>query len=275
MIPKFSPFSRFLFSLFLISLLSATVALLGVSTQFNLWEFPVDVKILLFVLLLFLFIRKYHWDFGINKYGILRWDVGQNVLAFLSPLVILALTITAGYLLKKTTFEGADDSVTLMLATLFDIPAAYFFSVAVVLVEELIFRGFIFDFVSREYGIFKSVLISSIIWTVANFDKIAQIRSSSLFVVSSELLNLISIGLACSAIYYHAKSIWPGYSFRIGLLVFSSAMLASDVNETSTVFYTGTQALSNSGILLSFVTLAFTSCLFIFSKSIKEPSNFR
>ena len=275
MIPKFSPFSRFLFFLFLISLLSAIVALLEISTQIYIWEFPVDVKILLFGLMLFLFIRKYHWDFGLNKYGILSWDVGANILAFLSPLVILAVTIIAGYLLKKTTFEGADDSVTLLLATLFDIPAAYFFSIVVVLVEELIFRGFIFDFVSRENGIFKSVLISSIIWTVANFDKIAQIRSSSLFVISSELLNLMSIGLACSAIYCHTKSIWPGYSFRIGLLVFSSAMLASDVNETSGVFYTATHALSNSGILLSFVTLAFTSCLFMFSKGIKEPPNFR
>ncbi len=275
MIPKFRPFSRFLFFLFLISLLSAKVALLGASTQFYLWEFPVDVKTLLFVLLLFLFIRKFHWDFGLYKYGILRWDVGQNILAFLSPLVILAPTIIAGYLLKKTTFEGADDSVTLLLATFFDIPAAYFFSAAVVLVEELIFRGFIFDFVSRENGIFKSALISSIIWTVANFDKIAQIRSSSIFVISSELVYLISIGLACSAIYCQTKSIWPGYSFRIGLLVFSSAMLASDINETSGVFYTETQALSNSGILLSFVTLTFTSCLFIFSKSTKELSNFR
>jgi membrane protease YdiL (CAAX protease family) len=271
MIPKFSPFSRFLFFLFLISLLSAKVALLGVSTQFYLGEFSGDVKILLFVLLLFMFIRKYHWDFGLNKYGILRWDVGQNILAFLSPLVILAPTIIAGYLLKKTTFEGADDSVTLLLATLFDIPAAYFFPIAVVLVEEFIFRGFIFDFLSRENGIFRSVLISLIIWTVANFDKIAQIRSSSLFVISSELLNLISIGLACSAIYCHTKSIWPGYSFRIGLLVFSSAMLASDANETSGVFHTETHALSNSGILFSFVTLTFASCLIIFSKSTKKP----
>ena len=275
MIPKFSPFSIFLFFLFLISLVSAKVALLGVSPQFYLWEFAIDVKLLLFVLLLFLFIRKYHWNFGINNFGILRWDVGPNIMAFLSPLGILALTIVAGYLLKKTTFAGSDDSVTLLLATLFDVPAAYFFSVAVVLVEELIFRGFMLDFVSRENGIFKSILISLMIWTVANFDKIAQIRSSSLFVISSELLNLISLGLACSAIYCRTKSIWPGYSFRIGLLVFSSAMLASDVSDTSSVFYTETHILSNSGILLSFVTLTFTSCLLIFPKSTKEPTNFR
>ncbi len=275
MISKFSPFSRFLFFLFLISLLSAIVALLGVSTQSYFWEFPVDVKILLFVLLLFLLVRKYHWDFGLNKYGILRWEVGSNVLAFLSPLVILALTITAGYLLKKTSFDVADDSVTLLLATLFDIPAAYLFSVVVVLVEELIFRGFIFNFISRENGILKSVLISSIIWMFANLDKIAQIGPSSLFVISSELLNLISIGLACSVLYCQTKSIWPGYSFRIGLLVFSSAMLTSDANETSGVFYTETQTLSNSGILLSFVMLTFASCLFIFSKNMKEPSNLR
>jgi membrane protease YdiL (CAAX protease family) len=275
MIPKFSPFSIFLLFLLLISVLSAIAALFGVSTQFYLWEFPVDVKILLFALLLFFFIRKYHWDFDLSKYGILRWYGGQNVLAFISPLVFLALTVTAGYLLKKTTFEGADDSITLLLATLFDIPAVYFFSVVVVLVEELIFRGFIFGIVSREYGIFKSVLISSIIWAVANFDKIAQIRSSSLFDISSEFLNLISIGLACAAIYSRTDSIWPGYSFRIGLLVFSSAMIASDVNETTGVFYTETQALSNSGVLLSFVTLTFTTCLLISSKNTKEPSNFR
>ncbi len=275
MIQKFSPFSRFLFFLFLISLLSAKVALLGVSAQFYLWEFSVDVKILVFVLLLFLFIRKYHWDFGLNRYGILKWDVATNILAFLSPLVILAATIITGYLLKKTTFEGADDSVTLILATLFDIPAAYFFSIAVILVEELIFRGFILDFVSRENGIFKSVLISSIIWTVANLDKIAQIPSLSLFAISSELLNLFSIGIACSVLYTQTRSIWPGYSFRIGLLVFSSAMLASDVNETSGVFYTETHALSNSGILLSFIILSFTSCLFLVFRNTKESPNFR
>lgn len=275
MIPKFSPFSRFLFFLFLISLLSAKVALLGVSIQYYLWEFLVDVKLLLFGLLLFLFIRKYRWNFTLNKYGILTWDVVPNILAFLSPLVILALTITAGYLLKETTFEGADDSVTLMLATLFDIPSAYSFSVAIILAEELIFRGFIFDCISRERQIFKSLLISSLIWTVANFDKIAQIRSSSLFAITSELMNLFTIGLACSSIYYHTKSIWPGYSFRIGLLVFSSALLASDINVASGMFYTEAQILSNSGLLVSIVSLAFASYLFKLSKNRRKTSNFR
>jgi len=270
MISKFSPYSSFLFWLFLISIASAAVALLGLSTQFYLWEFLVDVKILLFVLLVLLFIRKFHWNVDLTKYGILRWDAGSNILVFLGPLVILTLTILVGYVVKKTTFEGEDDSITLLLATLFDIPATYFFSVAVVLVEEVIFRGFIFDFVSREYAIFKSLMISSIIWTVANFDKIAQIRSSSTLVISSELLNLFSIGVACSVIYCHTKSIWPGYSFRIGLAVFSSAMLASNVTETSSVFSTESHILSNSGILFSIVTLTFASFLLIFSSRIKK-----
>lgn len=268
---KFSPYSKFLFCLLLISAASAAVAFLGVNTQFHLWEFLIDMKILLFLLLAFLFIRKNNWTLPPGIYGLRRWDAGPNILAFLAPLVILSVTVIAGYLFNKTTFEGADDSVTLLLATLFDIPAAYFFSVVVLLVEELIFRGFIFEIVSRKNGIFKSTLLVSLIWTAANFDKVVQIRNPSLFLFSSELLNVVSTGLACAAIYWHTRSIWPGYSFRIGLLVFSSALLTSDLNETSAVFYTETHALSNSGILLSFVMLALTSCLFIFSKSRRLP----
>ena len=272
MIRKFSPYSKFLFYVLLISVASAAVAFLGVNTQFHLWEFLVDMKILLFLLLAFLFIRKYSWNFPPGIYGLRRWDARPNILAFLTPLALISVTVIAGYLLNKTTFEGADGFVTLLLATLFDAPAAYFFSVAVFLVEELIFRGFIFDIVSKKNGIFKSTLVTSLIWTVANLDKVVQIRYPSLFVISSELLNVISTGLACSAIYCHTRSIWPGYTLRIGLLLFSSAMLTSDINETSGAFYTETPALSNSGILLSFVMLALTTCLFIFSKRTKLPS---
>ena len=275
MIKKLSPFSGLLFFLFLISLISAAVALFGGSVQFYLWEFPLDAKLLFYVLLLFFYIRKYHWNFGINKYGILRWDIRSNSLAFLIPLVILAISISMGYLFEKTTFEGVDDSVTLLLATLFDIPEVYFFSVTVILLEEWIFRGFISDFLSRQYGLFRVVIFSSLIWTVANIDKLSQFRYTSFFAISSELINLISIGIATSVLYFQTKSIWPGYSFRVGLLVFSSTMLASNVNEMSGIFYTETQAFSNSGILLSFVTIFLSSFFFLFSKNAKEPLNFR
>jgi len=268
---QFSSFYRFLFFLFLISLISAGAVLLGVSSQFFVWEFSFDGKVMLFALLLVIFIRKYLWSFSLEKYGAFHWDFGVNILAFLFPIVILVLTICTGYLMGKITFEGGDDAATLLLATLFDIPAAYVFSIAIILVEELIFRGFVFEHISQENGIFKSALITSMIWTVANADKFGQVGSLSFYIIFAELLNVFSIGLLCSAVYCHTKSIWPGYSFRIGLLVFSSAMLASDVTETSGVFYTEVHALSNNGLLFSVIAIIFASCLFIFSKKGKIP----
>src|SRR5271169_3780479 len=139
---------------------------LGYRTQLYIWEFPIDIKSALLAILCYFFIRKFNEGFVFADIGMRRWDWLANLIAFFSPLVLLALIVVLGYLFRATGYEGVENSTTFLLATLFDVPAIYFFSFTTILLEEVIFRGFIFSTISKETNIILSSLLTSGLWAV-------------------------------------------------------------------------------------------------------------
>lgn len=267
---KINPFFLFLFFLLLISLLSITAVLLGFNTQYYLWEFALDVKVLVIALLLLYFGKKYRWDFGLDRHGIRNWIPKLNAFAFFIPLLLLALVVAIGMLSRKTSYEEVENSYTFLLATIVDIPAIYFFSITVVLLEEIIFRGLMFDLVSRDRGNLVSVLSSSLIWTAVNFDKAAQIQNVTFTLATSELLSIMAVGVICSSFYCLSRSIWPGYSLRIGLRVFSSTVLTTRASDTNAYFQTDSPIFSNDGILISILILILSFVLLRFYRKAQQ-----
>ncbi len=248
---------------------------LGIKNQFYIWEFKIDLKPVVFGALCYFFNRKFRIGFTLSKIGTQNWNWGTNLLAFFSPFGLLALLIMAGISFKAITYQGVDNSATFLLATFFDIPATFFFSITTVLLEEMIFRGFVFDAVSNEDNFVLASFLSSGLWVLISFADVFKMHNLSVGFVLVGLLNLISVGFVCSALLLSSKSIWSSFSFRIGLMVFSSALLCGKQDETNSFFIANLPSFSSNGILFSLFNFSFVAILLKLHKSSKKLAIFK
>jgi CAAX amino terminal protease family. len=258
---RFNPFFLFLGSILLILFISGAFAHLGYKTLFYVWEFRIDPKPVAFAFLCYFFNKKFREKVVFEQIGLGKWDWSTNLLAFFFPLGILALIIVVGYLFKATDYQGVENSATFLLATLLDIPATYFFSITVVLLEEIVFRGFVFSIISKDKNVILSCILTSLLWATMSISNVLQGAGSHFTSILFDFLNLISLGFICSALFYFSKSIWSSYSFRIGLMVFSTALLGESHGETNSFFMTNLPVFSNGGIILTFLNFIFAFSL--------------
>ncbi len=254
-----NPFFLLLVSVLFVLLCSEALVRLGLKTQFYIWEFNIDLRPVVFGVLCYFFSKKFQVGFDLAKIGIRIWDWPTNLLAFFSPFGLFGLLIVAGILFKATSYQGVENSATFLLATFFDIPATFFFSITTVLLEEIVFRGFVFKAISKRESFVLPALLTSGLWALMSFSNVFQIQKSNFGSFFIGFLNLTSIGFVCSALLLISKSIWSSYSFRLGLLVFSTALLCGKQDETNSFFITNLASFSNSGILLSLLNFIFAS----------------
>ncbi len=264
---KANRFYLLLVSVLFVLLCSEALVRLGLKTQFYIWEFNIDLRYAVFGVICYFFSRKFQVGFNLAKIGIRSWDWPTNLLAFFSPIGLFGLLIVAGILFKATSYQGVENSATFLLATAFDIPATFFFSITTVLLEEIVFRGFVFRAISKKESFVLPALLTSGLWALMSFSNGFQIQNSNLGSIFVGFLNLTSIGFVCSALLLFSKSIWSSYSFRLGLLVFSTALLCGKQDETNSFFITNLASFSNSGILLSLLNFIFASFIFKIHKN--------
>ncbi len=157
------------------------------------------------------------------------------------------------------------------MATLFDIPATYFFSFTTVLLEEAIFRGFIFSALFKRGNMFIPILLSSVLWTLNSYTNFFQNLDVSFKSILFGSLNLISLGFACSALFVFSRSIWPGYSYRISLMVFSTALLGGSQTESNSFFGTNSSIFSSGGIFIILLNFIFALLLIKLHKKRQKP----
>jgi membrane protease YdiL (CAAX protease family) len=256
-----NPFFLLLVSVFFVLLGSEALLLLGLKTQFYIWEFKIDLKPAVFGVLCYYFNRKFQIGFNFAKIGIRSWDWLTNLLSFFSPLALLAILIMAGISFKTIAYQGVENSATFLLATFFDIPATFFFSITTVLLEEIVFRGFVFDAISKKENFILASFLTSGLWALISFSDVFQMHNSSFGSILLGFLNLMSIGFVCSALLLFSKSIWSSFSFRIGLMIFSTALLCGNQDETNSLFVANLSSFSSNGILLSLFNFAFFAIL--------------
>ncbi len=175
-------------------------------------------------------------------------------------------------LFKATVYQGVDNAGTFLLATFFDIPATFFFSITTVLLEEIVFRGFVFSAISKGENFALPALLTSGLWALMSFGSALQFHNLTFWSILIGFSNLISIGFICSALFLFSKSIWPSYSFRIGLLVFSSALLCGSQDDTNSFFFANLSSFSSTGVLSSLLNIVFAASLFKLHKNRQKPA---
>jgi len=138
--------------------------------------------------------RRIHWKhLGFNRFEWKTLGLGCGILVAGYSLILLHNALL--YFLGVDT-QG--DAIGEMLAAL-DSPV-WFFIVATVFapfVEEVFFRGFLFQGLRQRYGWSKAMLLSSAIFAIGHLDPVA-------------LIPTFILGNVLAYVYHKSNSVWPG-----------------------------------------------------------------
>ena len=152
-----------------------------------------ELAYLLPVLLIFVW-RRIHWKYlGFRKFepkvmglgcGLL---IGSYVIILLHNLILMGLGI------------DTQDEAILRFMEMLESPG-WFFLVGVVFapfVEEIFFRGFLFQGFRQKYGWIRAMLLSSAIFAAAHLDPVS-------------LIPTFILGLLLAYLFQRSNSVWPG-----------------------------------------------------------------
>lgn len=89
-------------------------------------------------------------------------------------------------------------------------------------VEELFFRGFLFQGFRAQYGWVRSAFISSAVFGIAHMDP-------------SSLLPTFVLGLVLAYMYHRTNSIWPGVILHLSMNAFSFCVLFAMMQNPSLI----------------------------------------
>jgi uncharacterized protein len=152
-----------------------------------------ELAYLLPVVLIFAW-RRIHWRY--LRFGNFKWDtLGIGCGLLIGSYVVIILHNTILYLLGVET-QG--QNIVDLLAEL-DSPVWFFIVGAIFapLVEEIFFRGFLFQGFRARYGWITGMLLSAAIFAVAHLDLVV-------------LIPTFILGCLLAYVYHRSNSIWPG-----------------------------------------------------------------
>jgi CAAX protease family protein len=191
--------------LVLISIGMVAAVLLGLKKEFlqNIGVLFLELVYILPVVLIFAW-RRIHWKYlGFGKFSLQTMGLGCGLL--IAGYIFILLHNLILYLLKIDT-QG--DQISRIFSEL-DSPI-WLFLVGVVfapLVEEMFFRGFLFQGFRQKYGWVTATLLSSFIFAAAHLDPVSFIPT---FILGSVL----------AYIYHRSNSLWPGIIFHLMINAF-------------------------------------------------------
>jgi uncharacterized protein len=152
--------------------------------------------------------RRIPWrSLGFGKFEWKTLGIGCGLLIGGYSVIILY-----GLLLLAFGIETQGEQIIRVLAEL-DSPV-WFFIVAVVfapLVEEIFFRGFLFQGFRERYGWVKAMLLSSAIFAIAHLDLVV-------------LIPTFVLGNVLAYVYHRSNSVWPGVFLHFLVNAFSSSL---------------------------------------------------
>ena len=142
--------------------------------------------------------RRISWKhLGFGKFSLSVVGMGCGLLVGAYAIIILHNSI-----LKLLGFDTQGDQIFEMFRQLKS-PVWFFLVAAVVapFVEELFFRGFLFQGFRQAYGWLPALLLSSAIFGVAHLDP-------------ASLIPTFVLGCVLAYIYHRSNSVWPGIIFH-------------------------------------------------------------
>ncbi len=242
---------RIISYLILISLIFGLLSFLKIQYQFYVWEILIDLKIVAVFGLFYLSYRKKELIFVPSQLSFFSFDWKQNILLFFVPLCIYAVTIGIGIASSEVKINKMDNAATLVLATIFDIPAIYVFSITSIFIEELIFRGILLKSFERSFGVFRSIFLTSTIWAIFMLTDIVGTETIDLSLSGIFALFFLSLGILLSIVSLWKGNVWLGYSLRIGLITITPIVLISRINESDSFFTTDSMFYTAEGLIVT------------------------
>ncbi len=192
--------------LILLSIGMLAAVFLGANAQFlqNSGVLFLELIYVLPVALIFLW-RRIHWKYlGFGKFTLNAIGMGCGLL--LGAYVII---IAHNALLSLFGISPQGDQIIEIFKQL-ESPVWFFITGAVVapIVEEIFFRGFLFQGFRQKYGWMPAVFLSSAIFGAAHLDPVS-------------LIPTFVLGCVLAYVYHRSNSVWPGILFHAAINSFS------------------------------------------------------
>ncbi|HET9914246.1 MAG TPA: type II CAAX endopeptidase family protein [Anaerolineales bacterium] len=153
----------------------------------------IELVYLLPVVLIFAW-RRVHWKvLGFGRFTLETMGIGCGLLIGAYSIIIVHNVILY--------FLGVDTQGEEIMKIFAELESpVWFFIVGVVMapiVEEVFFRGFLFQGFRQKYGWITAALLSSAIFAVAHMDLVA-------------LIPTFILGVVLAYVYHRSNSVWPG-----------------------------------------------------------------
>ena len=192
--------------LVLLSVGMLVAVFIGINAQFmqNIGVLFLEMIYILPIVLIFLW-RRIHWKYlGFGKFTL-------NVMGLGCGLLIggYAIIIAHNALLYAFGIEAQGDQIFDIFDQL-ESPIWFFITGAVIapIVEEIFFRGFLFQGFRQKYGWMPAVFLSSAIFGAAHLDPVS-------------LIPTFVLGCVLAYVYHRSNSVWPGILFHAAINSFS------------------------------------------------------
>lgn len=228
---------------------------LKIQYQFYIWEIFIDLKILSLLLIFFALRRKHLYQFSLENLHLKKWEVNKNIFWFSMPFAVYAVVAVFGIVFRQVQVDDVDNASTLVLATIFDIPAIYVFSATSILVEEVFFRVLLFNILKVTYSFWKAATVAAILWSMFSFTDILSMANLGFITIFLASLNFFGVGLLCAALVEKYRSIWVSYSFRIGIISLTSLILPSYFVEADSLLTTKSNLFFSEGFIVSLLII--------------------
>ena len=192
--------------LVLLSVGMLVAVFIGINAQFmqNIGVLFLEMIYILPIVLIFLW-RRIHWKYlGFGKFTLNVMGIGCGLL-----IGGYAIIIAHNALLYAFGIEAQGDQVFDIFDQL-ESPIWFFITGAVIapIVEEIFFRGFLFQGFRQKYGWMPAVFLSSAIFGAAHLDPVS-------------LIPTFVLGCVLAYVYHRSNSVWPGILFHAAINSFS------------------------------------------------------
>lgn len=138
--------------------------------------------------------RGIHWKhLGFGKFDATTMGLGCGLLIFAYAIIIIHNSILIAFGIDTqgqdilNLFESLESPIWLVISAVILAP----------LVEEIFFRGFLFQGFRQRYGWVRSMLLSSTLFSIAHLDPTA-------------LVPTFILGCVLAYLYHRSNSVWPG-----------------------------------------------------------------
>lgn len=192
--------------LILLSVGMLVAVLIGINAQFmqNIGVLFLEMIYILPIVLIFLW-RRIHWKYlGFGKFTLDVMGIGCGLL-----IGGYAIIIAHNALLYAFGIDAQGDQIFDIFDQL-ESPIWFFVTGAVIapIVEEIFFRGFLFQGFRQKYGWMPALFLSSAIFGAAHLDPVS-------------LIPTFVLGCVLAYVYHRSNSVWPGILFHAAINSFS------------------------------------------------------